>query len=361
MLKIKEADLHITTACDGRCPYCYVDHGKSNDVFRFVSRHGDVDTLKEIIRNIVLAALAEDLVFVGGDPCRHPDLVPLLRYAKSFGLHTCVLSNTHVYRENGSEVSTESFAKYLDEMDFTLHGVEDVHDAFNGNPGAYRNAVERIREFIAFRGSSDKSVGIIINFTPEIIRRNLHRTLVEIIEDLKLDPKRDFFMAQRIALVGRAASDPERWCLTRADIENALKVFAEITKTYGFEFRLDAVDAFPWCAVPEEFHYMLTPGGCQWGQPDGVLSILPDGKIQRCALSAKTIGDMLSMKTPEEFSQWYENNYDLKRFREKQHLPEKCRECKYFEKCGGGCVIASGKDQYAGKMAHRRDYLADAK
>ena len=168
-------------------------------------------------------------------------------------------------------------------------------------------------------------------------------------------------MAQRIAPVGRAASDPERWRLTRADLVNALKVFAEITKTYGFEFRLDAVDAFPWCAVPEEFHYMLTPGGCQWGQPDGVLSILPDGKIQRCALSAKTIGDMLSMKTPEEFSQWYENNYDLKRFREKQHLPEKCRECQYFEKCGGGCVIASGKDQYAGKMAHQRDYLADAK
>ena len=353
---VNEVDLHVTTGCNGRCKYCYVDHGNSNDLFRG-SVHGDTETLKTIIRNIKVAANANDLVFVGGDPCQHPDLFDLLRCAKALGLRTCVLSNTHVYRYRGIVVPIEKVVEVVDEMDFTLHGIPSVHNAFNGNRYAYESAVCQIKKFIGLR-NEEQSVAVVINFTPENVE-HLDETLRAFLRDVPLDPSRDCFLVQRIAPVGRARENYDQWKITREMVREAIEVFEAIRKEFGVEMRLDAVDAFPWCAVPEEYHYMLTPGGCQWGQPGGVLSVTQDGNIQRCALSGKNLGNFIELDTPEKFEAFYSDNPTLKAFREKRHLPESCLKCEYFEKCGGGCVIAMGGDPYAREeIPIGRDYLA---
>ena len=356
MMRIKEADLHITMECTGHCAYCYVDHGQS-EAFRGTCQYGNTEELKKIIRNIREAGGAEDLVFVGGDPCEHPDLVTLLKYAKELGLRTVVLSNTHVYRDGGKIVPMDEVVPYLDEMDFTLHGDEEAHDAFNGNAGAYRAAVTQIRCFMRKR-SSEQSVGVIVNLTPESID-GLEDALYQIIKELRMDPEQDCFIAQRIAPVGLATEDYERWRLTRKKLEYAIGVFETIEIIYGLKLELDAVDAIPFCALPERYRSWLTPnGGCQWGQPDGVLSVLPDGRIQRCALSAKTIGNFCELDTPEKFDNFMSNNETLIAFREKRHLSEKCKQCKMLSKCGGGCVLATGGDPYAtDEIPIGQDYL----
>ncbi len=357
---VNEVDLHITKQCSGRCAYCYVDTcGGSNQLFKELPRFGDTEVLKNIIRNIRVAAEAKNLVFVGGDPCEHPDLVELLRYAKELrGMDIAVLSNTHDYRLNGEIVPIESIVPYVSELDFTLHGIGDAHDAFNGNQGAYRHGMEQLKRFMAAR-REDQPVAIVLNFVPGTLE-HLEEMMRGVIDELHMDPNLDYFMVQRIAPTGRAHENYERWKVSKDLLVNALRTIERINEELGFETKLDTVDAFPWCAVPEEYRYMLHKGGCQWGRPGGVLSVVQDGGIQRCALSERILGNMLNIKTPAQFGDFMQNP-TLTAFRNYHHLDEKCINCWMLKYCGGGCVIAAGNgDPYkTDNIRVGHDYLAD--
>ncbi len=357
---VNEVDLHVTKQCSGHCGYCYVDQcGESNELFKALPRYGDTDTLKQIIQNIKTAANAKVLVFVGGDPCEHPDLVELLRYAKEQdGMDIAVLSNTHDYRRNGKIVPIEEIVPYVSELDFTLHGIGVKHDFFNGNLGAYDHGMNQLKRFMHAR-NADQAVAMVLNFVPETLC-NIGEMVRGVVKELNMDPERDYFMVQRIAPIGRARENYDVWKIEREMLAKALRAFRRIHQDTGFEMKLDAVDAFPWCAVLAEFHNMLHKGGCQWGRPGGVLSVVQDGGIQRCALSERILGNMLDLKTQDDFAEFMQNP-TLEAFRNRRHLDEKCRKCEYLELCGGGCVIAAGNgDPYKTDIVTvGHDYLAD--
>ena len=361
--KIDEVDLHITRICNGRCPYCYVDDGgESNPLFERLPQFGETATLKKIIQNIRNAAAAENLVFVGGDPCQHPDLAELLRFASEDvgGMAVCVLSNTHSYKKNGQSVPIETIVPYVSELDFTLHGIGTAHDAINGNCGAYEHGMRQLKAYMRARGDADKGVAIVLNFIPYTMQ-HIEEIMRSVIMELQMDPQRDYFMVQRIAKTGRACKSYSRWMIQHDLLVKALGTIETINRELGFETKLDAVDAFPWCAIPEQYRYMLTPGGCKWGRPGGVLSVVQNGGIQRCALSERILGNFLEIDTPEAFTRFMMENPVLRQFRTHRHLDSKCLSCSLLDKCGGGCVIAAGGgDPYKDSIVHTgHDYLTD--
>ena len=359
---VNEVDLHITTACTGKCLYCYVGKKSKiamNPVFKDLPPYGDTEVIKEIILNIKNAARAKVLVLVGGDPCEHPNSASILRYAFELGgMDIAVLSNTHIY-DNGKVIPIEEIVPFVAELDFTLHGKNRAkHQAINRCKGSYDLAMAQLKKYVAAR-NSDQSLAIVLNFVPDTLR-DIEEIMLSAIENLHLDPERDYFMVQRIAPEGAACEDYRRWMIPKDLLVHALEVARRIKQDYGFEMKLDTVDVFPWCAIPEEYHDMLHKGGCQWGRPGGVLSLIQTGGIQRCALSERLIGNMLDLKRPDDFARFMQNPV-LEAFRNRRHLDAKCLNCKDIEKCGGGCVIAAAMcDPYATdeiKVGH--DYLAD--
>ena len=82
----------------------------------------------------------------------------------------------------------------------------------------------------------------------------------------------------------------------------------------------------------------------------------------RDALSERTIGSFLDIDTQEKFERFMLDNQTLRAFRERRHLDDKCLHCQHLDKCGGGCVIASGNgDPYnniEGAIRKGHDYLA---
>ena len=363
VVTIEEIDLHITRKCDGHCPYCYVDEdGGSNQLFKRLPQFGETATLKTIIRNIRNAATTKNLVFVGGDPCQHPDLAELLRFASEDvgNMDVCVLSNTHSYKDNGEPVPIETIVPYVSELDFTLHGISTAHDAINGNPGAYEHGMRQLKAFIKARNDADKCLAIVLNFIPYTMQ-HIEEMMRSVITELQMDPQRDYFMVQRIAKTGRACKSYSQWMVQQDLLAKALNTIEIIRYELGFETKLDAVDAFPWCAIPEQYRYMLTPGGCKWGHPDGVLSVVQNGDIQRCALSERSLGNFLKINTPEAFTQFMMENQILQQFRAHRHLDSKCLSCNLLDKCGGGCIIAAGRgDPYKNDIVRTgHDYLAD--
>ena len=363
--RIQEADLHITTECSSHCPYCYVDPNEEyppGTLFKKCEDVGDTALLKRIISALRRVAGIEDLVLVGGDPCRHGDLIELLRYAKEQqDLNTCVLSNTHIYRDCGQILPIEGVIPLLDEIDFTLHGAnKEIHDAFNRTPGSYEAATNQIKKFIKGR-SFHHSVGIVLNMVPTTIGTpELLRTImVNIIEELGMSPVQDFFTIQRIAPSGKALMAWHKWKITSKMLTDAFDVFDEIKDRYGFETKV-CIDAIPWCALPERHWHYLEPltGGCNWGKSGGVLSVLPDGTLQRCALCQNDLGvNILDLKNQYAFTKFLQNNPALYLARKREHLWPECLKCKLFEKCGGGCIVSSSDGTSYGDPYGAHPYL----
>ena len=349
---IDEADVHICLwekHCSGNCGCCYLRSEKPyKTVFEKckVDQIGFEDMLKVMV-NLRYAAGAKYIVFVGGDPCEHPNLVEFLIFAKAIGLDTCVLSNTHRYLMGGQEVDIETVTRYgyLDEIDVTIHGTRTAHDRFNGSPGSYDYMFDQVKKYEKARDEY-QSIGIVLNMTPYLIgtAMTLNLTMTDTIIRFGLDPERDFFTIQRIAPAGLALKDFEKkWAIDSSMINDAFNIFDIMKDAYGIETRV-CIDAFPWCAIDKKYWHYLKPleGGCNWGRPGGVLSIMPDGMIQRCALCYDHLGvNIKDLDTPGYFTELMVANRALKAANERKHLNEKCKSCSLFEKCGGGCIIAS--------------------
>lgn len=351
--QLKEIDFHITDYCLGHCPMCYATEEN------MCRKHGDLETLKKVVRNAIVNGEVERFVMVGGDPCEHPHLVELLKYIKEEGqkhsvkTKTIVLSNTHDYKENGKPVSIEEVAPYIDEMDVTIHGATAaIHDAFNGCPGSYDHVMNNIRKFIDVK-RDDQEVAVMLNIMPHTVK---HIEEIMLSANLELGGKVDTFGVQRIAPTGKAQGT--KYFIEQEDANRVMEAFKRLRHTHGLH--TEFIDTFPFCAIKPEYRDMLPRGGCNWGTE--ICAVFSDGSVSRCAMSESRLSyNMAELDTPEKFAEFWETDQELIQFRKKAHLDEQCKKCSMLEECGGGCIVGRvGGDPYKnGKPTRGHDYLAE--
>lgn len=351
--KIKEMNFHITEYCTGHCPMCYATDEE------MIRKHGDINDLKKIVHNAIKYGGVERFVMVGGDPCEHPYLVNLIKYIKEEGKKynidskAMVISNTHDYKEDGSPVSIEEISKYLDGICFTIHGENaEKHDKFNGCKGSYEHAIKKIKEYSKFK-RKEQEICIIVNLMPQTVEK-LENIMINI--NKELDKKVDGFAIQRIAPIGRACGT-EKYFIEQSDVNKIFEICKKLKNEYGFFFEF--VDAFPFCTIKKEYREMLPKGGCIWGKD--YCAVFSDGSISRCAMSENKLSkNVLELDSKEKFKDFWNNDKELKSFRKKDYLDDKCKECTLIEECGGGCVLArkTGDPYKKEKIEIGHDYLA---
>lgn len=331
MEKLKEIDFHITDVCNGHCPMCYATE---EGIER---KNGDIELLKKVVHNAIVNGEVERFVMVGGDPCEHPHLMELLRYIKDDGkannvkTTTIVLSNTHDYKEDGKTVSMEEVAKYVDEMDVTVHGATpEIHDAFNGVKGSYEHVMNNIKEYAKVK-SEEQAICAVINVMPHTIN-NMERIMLN--TALELDGQLDSFVIQRIAPSGRASGN--QFFIQPLDVNKVMEVFKRLKDENGFNYEF--CDVFPYCSIKPEYRDMLPKGGCNWGTE--VCAVFSDGSVKRCAMGSSELTNMADLDTPEKFQEFWNNNPELQAYRKKYHLDEKCQRCEMLDDCGGACTMS---------------------
>lgn len=84
-MKIVSVNFHISRACDAKCRFCFATF--RDDRGRLATR--DAERVIELVRE----AGVEKLNFAGGEPTLHPDIGRLVRFAKSLGLTTSIVTN----------------------------------------------------------------------------------------------------------------------------------------------------------------------------------------------------------------------------------------------------------------------------
>ena len=135
---------NFTNRCNLACRHCYQDsaHASLADELAVEEKLGLVDQMGRA--HMPMLALS------GGEPTLHKDLLPVLRRAKSHGMHTTIATNgTTITPDRAGELA-EAGLRYVE---ISLDSVDPArHDAFRGVKGMWARAVAGARNVVAADG-----------------------------------------------------------------------------------------------------------------------------------------------------------------------------------------------------------------
>ncbi|MBM4288118.1 MAG: radical SAM protein, partial [Deltaproteobacteria bacterium] len=126
-----------TRRCNLKCVHCYA-HATA------IAPEGELSLDQGLALLDDLKAFGVPVVlFSGGEPLMHPDLLTLVEHAVTLGLRAVISTNgTLIDREMAGQL--KGFG--LSYVGISLDGVEATHDRFRGQVGAFAAAMEGVRQ-----------------------------------------------------------------------------------------------------------------------------------------------------------------------------------------------------------------------
>jgi len=241
--------LHILTACNLSCAHCYInprEHGST-----MISR----EQMEAWIRLFDDPAKSSNIIFLGGEPTMHPDLVFGIEVAKSCGYGVTVDTNGYLFHDFLERVNPA----HLDYLSFSLDGPDpETNDPIRGE-GVFKVCTANLRK------AAERGISTSLIYTVSSRNINALERMVPLLEDLGV--KR--FFIQVIGLRGKSAApesadgsklqvDPKRWLET---IPRVAAAVAEkgITVIYPKVY-LEADELFE-CAGNVAENFFIFPNG----------------------------------------------------------------------------------------------------
>ena len=314
--KLINAYLHITNACEFRCPFCYAsDIHIDGD-----KRYFDKEKILSII-DIVGKSTVKNLSLVGGNPLLHPNIVELVEYVKSTtNLNLIMITNTADF----SSSTLEKSCPMIDVLMVTVHSnTSDGHDYITKKQGSYDALIAALLKYQEINPVGE--IKIAVNITPYAYNR-IYETVENI---LRKGVKVNEVILQRIAPVSLQRMNEE--FLVNANQANiALAQAIRVRNELGI--KIDLVDPFPLCFVDDENKEIIVP--CKCGKTD--ININGNGDVSRCGADPHyQLGNIFDTPLDEIW-----NTPELISFRNRDYLPQECAGCEQKVICGGGCPMS---------------------
>lgn len=124
---------NCTQTCNLKCVHCYA--GSENKQYE-----GELTTEQAKVMIDDLAAFGcPVLLFSGGEPTVRPDLLELMKYARSKGMRVVISTNGTLITPEKARQFAEVGLSYVG---VSLDGMREVHDKFRGVEGAFDKALE---------------------------------------------------------------------------------------------------------------------------------------------------------------------------------------------------------------------------
>jgi radical SAM protein with 4Fe4S-binding SPASM domain len=135
---------NFTNRCNLACRHCYQDSERSA-LCDELSLQEKLDLVDQMGR-----AHMPMLAVSGGEPTISKDLLPVLRRAKTHGMHLTIATNGTTMTPKLAAELAEAGLRYVE---ISLDSVDGArHDAFRGAPGMWRRAVEGAKAVVATPG-----------------------------------------------------------------------------------------------------------------------------------------------------------------------------------------------------------------
>lgn len=130
-------DLKVGFACNNLCTFC-VQGDKRERI-----RPRTADEMKQILR--AERAHTREVVFTGGEPTVHKDLLQVIAYAKALG-YTVIQLQTNGRRLSHEPYLDAALQAGVNQVSPSVHGsVAEIHDALTRAPNSFRQTIKGIQ------------------------------------------------------------------------------------------------------------------------------------------------------------------------------------------------------------------------
>ena len=310
----KMLNIYITNACNLKCKHCFMLSGKKleNEL-----------TLEDWMK--VLTSFKENggefVTFSGGEPLMFKNFPQIISHAHDLGLKSTVLSNGLLW----SGKLIHDLALFIDEIQFSLDGVDEETNSMVRGSGHFEKVVDTIVKF----ANAGVKTSVATTFTYDNLNENTqtrYKNLVDLIKE-KTSGKDVFFKLSKKLLPGRdvhfKAEENEKYSAIIKDIEKHVDENADYENFLaGHTANLVAIN----CGL-------------------GGISVSSDGNVYFC----NRINEMESFGNVSEkpMSFFMEKGKEIHLATSVENVIP-CKDCELRYICDGGCRIDDF--DFAGKI-----------
>lgn len=320
---------NTTNRCNLSCRHCYLN--------------AEDREYEQELTNAEARAFIEDiaamqcpvLLFSGGEPLLRKDLFELAAYAKSLGLRPVLSSNGTLITPEMAQKLAEAGFQYVG---VSIDGLEEVHDRFRGRKGAFRDAIQGLKNAAA------AGLKIGVRFTVNADNVQDLPGVIDYVAEAGI-PR---FCMYHLVYAGRGSemvghdTDAET---KRATIEMVARKTRELAER-GVDLEILTVDNHADGVyirniiekdqperLEETQHLLEMHGGCSAGTK--MSNVDPYGNVHPCQFwGHETLGNVKERKFSEIWKD--ETNPLLNALRDKQaHVKGRCGKCAQRAICGG--------------------------
>lgn len=319
----KMLNIYITNACNLKCKHCFMLSGKKleNEL-----------TLGDWMK--VLTSFKENggefVTFSGGEPLMFKNFPQIISHAHDLGLKSTVLSNGLLW----SDKLIHDLALFIDEIQFSLDGVDEETNSMVRGSGHFEKVVDTIVKF----ANAGVKTSVATTFTYDNLNESTqtrYKKLVDLIKE-KTSGKDVFFKLSKKLLPGRdvhfTAEENEKYSAIIKDIEKHVDENADYENFLaGHTANLVAIN----CGL-------------------GGISVSSDGNVYFC----NRINEMESFGnvTEKPMSFFMEKGKEIHLATSVENVIP-CKDCELRYICDGGCRIDdfdfAGKTQSSALPYHQ--------
>ncbi|MCG2825744.1 MAG: radical SAM protein [Thermoplasmatales archaeon] len=316
--KIRNAGMYaftftVTTACNFRCIYCYEEKEPERMVWKVANRCIGfmVEKVEETGQKDV------SITFYGGEPLLEFNLIKKILLESRKRLPKNVHISTGLVT-NGS-LLTEDFAKFLENFDcvsqIPLDGLREVHDkrrAFASGKGSFDEVIGGIKNAIAYLSK------VIIRVDVDKTNEKHIPALLDWLKYNNITGHKVRIYFGPVTAITKESEKHARLCIPSYAYGKKLIELTKLAQRKGFVSYFN-IPAFLYCRAYRKAQVSFNPKG----------DIVPC--LQRLGKEKEfVVGNVFNDPVYNENA----NNF----FKRSPLDFEKCRKCKIFGFCGGGCI-----------------------
>ncbi|MDD3144921.1 MAG: radical SAM protein [Candidatus Gracilibacteria bacterium] len=279
---MKRADIKVGFACNNHCTFC-VQGDK-----RYKYKPRTLDEIKTIILNEYNLG-ARYVVFTGGEPTVHPNLVEAILYAKELGFVQIQIQS------NGTNFDDIEYVKKLisagvTEFSPSIHGFKkETHDKQVGTPGAWDRVVKGLINL--------RKLNCLVIINSVITSDNYKE--IPLLAKLLIDLKVTQFQFAFVHILGSADKNKESVVPKKSHVIPYVHKALDLAKSAGIPAYTEAI---PYCLM-QGYEYAISE------------NVMPETSINDA-----------EMRT-ESYAEYRWNEGKIKR--------EECKSCLKYELCEG--------------------------
>jgi len=170
---IPTVNFHFIDKCNYRCPFCYANY-PANRKKEELNHEQKINIIGQIAKH----GAFKKINFAGGEPFLYERLLELVRYAKSHGLQTSIVTNF-------SRLSPQVLKEYVGHLDLLGLSVDSTNPETLRTHGRYEDAVSgQIEEKLTEIANFCRQNGILIKVNTVVTQANRHEILSPIVSKI---------------------------------------------------------------------------------------------------------------------------------------------------------------------------------